>query len=292
MTPAALLLLLSLMNLTGHPQTAASGKCPLPNISVLMHDVEAHEKAAESIEKDYLYHASDTIEQLDRHGSVKKTERREYDIFWIDGVPVHKLTSRDGKELSPKEQKKQDEDIEKQVAKAKKKRAEAAAQGKPTDPDGNDEVTVSRILELGSFTNPQRVSLNGRDTIALDYTGNPKAKTRNRMEDVIRDLAGTVWVDEQDRAIVKAEGRFLNTFKIGAGLLANIQKGTTFTFEQQKINGEVWLPARAEGHGDARMLLLFRFRGNFREVDSGYRKFKASSTILPGVHTVETNPEK
>lgn len=289
---AVALLLFGFTNLTGQTPASTPVERPLPDIAVLMHDVEAHEKAAESIEKDYLYHASDTIEQLDRHGRVKKTERREYDIFWVDGIPVHKLTSKDGKELSPKEQKKQDEDIEKQVAKAKKKRAKAASQGKPTGPNGNDEVTVSRILELGSFTNPRRVSLNGRDTIALDYTGDPKAKTRNRMEDVIRDLAGTIWVDEQDRAIVKAEGRFLNTFKIGAGLLANIQKGTSFAFEQQKINGEVWLPARAEGHGDARLLLLFRFRGNFREVDSGYRKFKASSTILPGVHTVETNPEK
>lgn len=287
-----MLLLFGLMNVTGQAPSGTPDERPLPNISVLMHDVEAHEKAAEAIEKDYFYHAADTIEQLDRHGDIKKTETREYDIFWLDGVPVHKLTRKDGKELSAKEQKKQNEDIEKQVAKAKKKRAKAAAEGKPTDPDGNDEVTVSRILELGSFTNPRRVTLNGHDTIALDYTGDSKAKTRNRMEDVIRDLAGTVWVDEQDRAVVKAEGRFLNTFKIGAGLLANIQKGTSFAFEQQKINGEVWLPARIDGQGDARMLLLFRFRGNFREIDSGYRKFKASSKILPGIHSVESLPER
>jgi hypothetical protein len=31
------------------------------------------------------------------------------------------------------------------------------------------------------------------------------------------------------------------------------------------------------------MLLLFRFYGNFREVDSGYRKFQVTSTILPGM---------
>lgn len=289
---AVILLLFTCLSLTGWAQTSSSQDRPLPDISTLMHDVEAHQKAAEAIEKDYLYHAADTVDQLDKHSSVKKTERREYDIFWVEGVPVHKLTSKDGKELSPKEQKKQSEDIDKQVAKAKKKLAKAAAQGKPTDPDGNEEITVSRLLELGRFTNPRRINLNGRDTIVVDYTGDPNAKTRNRMEDVIRDIAGTIWIDEQDRAIVKAEGHFLNTFKIGAGLLVNIQKGTSFAFEQQKINDEVWLPARIDGHGDARMFLLFRFRGNFREIDSGYRKFKATSTILPGVTTVETSADK
>ncbi len=54
------------------------------------------------------------------------------------------------------------------------------------------------------------------DTIAVDYAGDPKAKTRNRAEDVIRDMAGTAWVDEQDRVLTRVEGHFVNTFKIGS----------------------------------------------------------------------------
>jgi hypothetical protein len=248
-----------------------------------MHEVEEHERTSESVQKDYLYHAVDTIQELDGHDRVKKTEAREYDVFWVEGVPVHKLTSKNGKDLSPDEQKKESERIDKEVAKAKERMAKAEAKGKATDPEGNDEVTVSRLLELGSFSNARRVTLNGRETIAVDYAGDPKAKIRNRLEGVIRDMAGTVWVDEDDRAIAKLEGRFLNTFKIGAGLVANIQKGTSFSLEQRKVNNEVWLPVEANGHGAARMLLLFHFNGNFREVDSGYRKFKVTSTILPGM---------
>lgn len=254
---------------------------PLPDIPKLMHEVEEHERTAEAVQKNYLYHAVDTIQELDGHGRVKKTETRGYDVFWIEGVPVHKLTDKDGRNLSPQDLKKENEQIDKQVAKAKQRRAKANAKGKTTDPDGYDEVTVSRLLELGSFSNARRAMLNGRETIAVDYTGDPKAKTRNRLEGVIHDMAGTVWVDEEDRAIARLEGHFLNTFKIGAGLVANIQKGTSFSLEQRKINDEVWLPVEANGHGTARMLLLFRFNGNFREVDSGYRKFKVTSTILP-----------
>jgi hypothetical protein len=256
-----------------------------------MHEVEEHERTAEAVQKDYLYHAVDTIQELDGHGRVKKTESREYDVFWVEGVPVHKLTSKDGRALSSQEQKKESERIDKRVARDKDRLAKAEAEGKTTDPEGNDDVTVSRLLELGSFSNARRVTLNGRPTIAVDYAGDPKAKTRNRLEGVIHDIAGTVWIDEEDRAIAKVEGHFFHTFKIGAGLLVNIQKGTTFSLEQRKINGEVWLPVEANGHGAARMLLFFHFNGNFREVDSGYRKFKVTSTILPGMGKPVKSPQ-
>lgn len=264
---------------------------PLPDIPKLMHEVEEHEKTSETVQKDYLYHAIDTMQEIDGHGRVKKTETRGYDVFWIEGVPVHKLTSKDGRNLSLQDLKKEDELIDKEVAKARERRAKAEARGKATDPDGYDEVTVSRLLELGSFSNARRVTLNGRSTIAVDYAGDPKAKTRNRLEGVIHDMAGTVWVDEDDRAIAKLEGHFFETFKIGAGLVANIQKGTSFSLEQRKVNDEVWLPVEANGRGTARMLLLFKFNGNFREVDSGYRKFKVTSTILPGMGKPVEGPQ-
>ncbi len=48
---------------------------PLPNIEELMHAVETNQRAAEKIEKDYLYDRCRREEQSDGHGGVKKTER-------------------------------------------------------------------------------------------------------------------------------------------------------------------------------------------------------------------------
>jgi len=263
---------------------------PLPDIPALMHSVETNQRISEAIEKDYLYRSVQTQQELDGHGRVKKTETKEYEIFWVDGVPVHRLVKKDGKELSAEEQNKESEKIDKEAAKGKERRAKAEEKGTETDPHGNEMVTVSRLLELGSFTNARRVQLSGRDTIAIDFMGDPKAKTKNRFEDVIRDLVGTAWIDEQDRMLVKGEGHFVNTFKIGGGLVANIQKGTSFSMEQRKVNNEVWLPAKVEGQGSARALLFFSFNGRVQAVESGYRKFKATSTILPGMSKVEENP--
>lgn len=245
-----------------------------------MHEVEAKQRQAEEVRKNYIFHSVVTEQEVDGQGAVKKTKVEEFDNFWIKGVPVQKLVRKDGRDLTPEESKKESERVDKEASKASERRASEDAKGKQTDPRGNDEVTVSRLLELGAFTNPRRLTMAGRDTIAVDYTGDPKAKTRNRAEGVIRDMAGTVWVDEQDRSIVRIEGRFIDNFKIAGGMVANIRQGTSFNFQMTKINSEVWLPARVEGRGEARMLLFFKINGSLTAVYSDYRKFKTSATIV------------
>lgn len=261
-----------------HPASA-----PLPDIPSLMREVEQHQKQSEAIQKDYLYHEV----AREQRGGGKKSLTNEYDVFWLRGVQVHKLVRKDGKDLTSDEQKKESDRIDREVARAQERKRKADADGKETDSHGRDEVTVSRFLELGTFSNPRRLQLNGRETIAVDYAGDPKAKTRNRLESVIRDLAGTIWIDEEDRTITRLEGHFADSFKVGGGMVMSIQKGTTFSMQQMKINNEVWLPSRIEGHGAARVLLLVHFEGSIFLTDSDYRKFKATSTILPAIGTIE-----
>jgi hypothetical protein len=263
---------------------------PLPDIPALLRAVQANQKTSEAAAKDYLYRRVVTGETSDGHGGVKKSETEEFDVFSVEGVPVQRMTKKNGKELSAEEQRKESERIDKEVAKIKEKRAKANENGKDTGPRGEELVTVSRLLELGSFTNARREQLNGRDAIVVDFAGDPKAKTKSKFEEVIRDMAGTAWMDEQDKVLVKAQGYFINNFKVGAGLVVNIQKGTNFEMEQRKINDEVWLLSTAEGQGSFRFLLFAGFNGTVRIVDSDYRKFKATSKILPGISTAEPDP--
>ena len=102
---------------------------PLPDIPALMQEVLRNQRKEEAVRKDYLYPRCRRAGETDGHGGVKKTETKEYDIFWVGGVPVHRLMKKDGKELSADEQKKENERIDKEVAKAKEKREKADSQG-------------------------------------------------------------------------------------------------------------------------------------------------------------------
>jgi hypothetical protein len=260
---------------------------PLPDIPTLMRQVEANERTSEAVEKDYIYRESRHFDKLDTHEDVKESRDRDVEIFWINGVQVTRTLSRNGKPLTPEEAKKENERIDAEVKKAKERRDKADAQGKETDSHGNDEITVSRILELGTFSNPRREVVGERDTIIVDYTGDPHAKTHNSAESAFRELAGTVWIDEQDKVLQHCEGHFDHDFKVGGGLVGSVKQGTWFKFTSRKINNEVWLPESLEFDGHARYLLFFSISGHGTVHSSDYRKFKATSTILPGITTVD-----
>jgi hypothetical protein len=260
---------------------------PLPDIVDLMQKVEQKQREAEAIQKNYICHSVDTLERTDSAGHVKKTTVSEYDHYWSDGVPVSRLVRKDGKDLSAGELAKEDERIRKEVAKAREHRAKLQAEGKPTNAQGDELVTVSRLLELGRFTNARRTQLDNRDTIAVDYEGNPTAKARNRGEEVFRDLRRTLWVDENDRMLVRMEGYFVDDFKVAGGFLADIRKGTRFQVSQMKINDELWDLSHIRAQGSGRAFLLFNFTGRFRKDYTDYRKLRTSSVVLPGATKVD-----
>ncbi len=268
------------------PPADLSDTAPMPDIPALLHEVEVHERASEAAQKDYLYQVSTTEQSLDSHGNVKKTTSLVADSFTVDGIRVNRVTERNGKPLTFGEQKKEIDRVDKEIDQARERRRKAESKSKDVDPNGNQEITVSRFLELGAFTHPRRELRDGRPTLAVDFTGDPKAKSRNEGESLIRDLAGTVWIDEQDRAIVRIEGHAVDDFRVSAGLLVSLKKGTTFSLQKTKINNEVWLPAELAGHGSLRYLLFFGFSGDIRISCTGYRKFQASSTVLPDLHII------
>ena len=87
-----------------------------------------------------------------------------------------------------------------------------------------------------------------------------------------------IWVDEQAREIVRLEAHFDESVKVGAGLLGSLQKGSNFVFEQEKINGEVWLPSYVEVHFSGRIFIV-KLKQNFNDRYTDYKKFSVGSTL-------------
>jgi hypothetical protein len=253
---------------------------PLPDIRQLVLDVERNEKISEAKSREYTYHVHLVQQEMDGKGDIKKTTIVDSESITIDGVRVDRVVARDGKTLTADEAKKESDRIDKEVAKDKERREKREAKGEDTNSRGDTILGAERILELGTFSNPRRIDLNGRPTIIADYAGDPNAKTHNSAEGAIRDLVGTVWFDEQDRVLVQGQGHFLNDFKIGGGLVLNLHKGLSFEFRTQKINGEAWLPVSIQAHGSVRFLLFVNVNGNLDLETSNYRKFRATSTIV------------
>jgi len=95
-------------------------------------------------------------------------------------------------------------------------------------------------------------------------------------------LAGVIWIDEKAHDVARLEAYFVGDFKLGGGMLANLQKGTSFVFEQAFINNEVWLPTYAEVHVGVRVLLVKGFKVNAVIRYSDYKRFNVESISTVG----------
>jgi hypothetical protein len=277
----------------GQTSAGSDAQRPLPDVATLIHQVQTQQKTSWKTFRQYTYRSKFTEQDLDSHNAVKKTTSNEIESTCVDIACINKLLARDGKPISDEEMKKENDEIDKKLAELREQKAQSATSGQPPaqkkkDSDNCDsyENCLWHFLEvgpqLGTFSKVRRVDLRGRPSIAFDYIGNPHAKANTMLDGVFRNLAGTVWVDEQDHALVRIEGKVFEDYKVGGGLLADVHKGATLQMEWAKINDEVWLPASFSGRGSARILLFVSHSEQIDQQWSDYRKFHVSSTILPG----------
>src|SRR5262249_6324453 len=153
----------------------------------------------------------------------------------------------------------------------KEKKTEKTREEEKQDRD-SDEPGIELFLRTCQFVNPRRERFRGQDVLVFDFEGNPEYKPKKLAERVVSQLAGVVWVDEKAHDVARLEAYFVKDVRFAGGLLANLQKGTSFIFEQAFLNNEVWLPTYEEAHVGARVLFK-GFKVNEVTRYSDYRRF-------------------
>ena len=252
---------------------------PLPDIPTLLRDIGKNQQALDDLRKLYTCHLSEEEDKTDSGGRVKSRSLKEYDVFYIGEDQVLHLLAKDGKPLDADEMKQEDDRFNKRFDDLKKKQAEFASDPKKqAKKEEDDEAEISDFLRAEQFTNPRREPFRGQEVIAFDFNGNPEYKPKKRIDGIIQKLSGVMWVDEQAREIVRLEARFAEAVKVGGGLLASLEKGSNFVFEQEKVNDEVWLPSYAEVHFAGRIFVV-KLKQNAIDHYTDYKKFRVGTAL-------------
>jgi len=248
---------------------------PLPEIHQLMKEVHEHQKQLEKVRENYTFSVSQIVQEMDSKGQVTKTETTEYEVFYVHSWAITQEVKKDGKPLTAEEQKKVSERVTKAVENAEKP--------EPEQHKNNQSISLLHMLEIMDVRNPRRESFRGRQTIVFDVVGRKDAKSHNLSEDASKKLQGTIWVDETDRQVARLEAVFNDNFHVGGGLVANIQKGSRFSFDQAPVNGEIWLPSGGEVTIEMRLLLVKGIRQHIVIRDYDYKRFHVETQQGKGV---------
>lgn len=247
----------------------AAGSAPLPDISKLVQEVVEHQKKVEKVRESYTYSSTQTVQDVDGNGQVTKTETTETENFFVNGHGIERTVKKNGKPLDAHEEQKETERVTKLVEKAQKT--------PPGQPLEGPSVSISRILDLMDIKNTRREMFRGRPAIVFDFVGRKNAKTHGIAEDASKKLQGTMWVDEADREVAHLDVSFDDNFHVAGGLVANVQKGSNFHFDQAPVEGELWLPTGGEGNFQVRVLLVKNMRQHFTERDYDYKVFRVDA---------------
>lgn len=241
----------------------------LPDIRQLMREVQEHQKLLDRIRENYTYTSYQIVQDIDENGQVKKTQSSEFNDFFVNGHVIERKVKADDKALDAHDEQKETDRVTKLVQKAEKTPRDQSIEG--------PSISISRVLEIMDVRNERRELYRGDPTIVFDFVGRKDAKTHGMAEDASKKLQGTIWINEADRQVAHLEVSFDDNFRLVGGILATVQKGSSFRFDQSKVNGEIWLPTGAEGTVQARLLLLKKLRQHFKERDYDYERFKVDT---------------
>jgi hypothetical protein len=260
----------------------------LPDLQALFKEIDDNQKAIDKIKENYAGTRNEEQTEYDKTGKVTKHEVKEYSFFYLNGDEISTLTKKDGTPLGGDEQRKENEKTQKEIQEIQKnqdkkeaKEEKAKEEGKEKK-DDDDDVGIEVFLRACQFVNPRRERFRGQDVLVFDFEPNPEFKPHKLAEKVVHELAGVIWIDEKAHDVARLEAYFVGDFKFGGGLIANLQKGTSFTFEQAFLNNEVWLPTYEEAHVGVRLLLLKGIKVNAVTRYSDYKKFNVESVASVG----------
>ena len=253
----------------------------LPDLKALFKEIDDNQKTIDKLKENYAGTQTEEETEYEGDGKVKKRETRESTFFYLDGDEITTLVKKDGKPLDEKELEKENERVRKRIDEHQKRQAKKEAKEEKAREEGKsedkDEPGIEVFLRACQFVNPRRERFRGQDVLVFDFEPNPEFKPHKLAEKLAQKLAGVVWIDEKAHDVARLEAYFVGDMKIGGGLLANLQRGTSFVFEQAFINNEVWLPTYMEAHIGARVLLLKGFKINAVIRYSDYRKFNVET---------------
>lgn len=267
----------------------------LPDMQALFKRIHDNQKALKKTREDYAGTRREEETEYDGNGKVKKVETKRYTFFYLGGEEVSTLVQKNGNALTEEEQRKENEktrkrieELQKHEAKKEVKEERDKEQGK--EEKDNDHAGLEVFLRACQFLNPRRERFRGREVLVFDFEPNPGFQPHRLEERLVQRLTGVVWIDESALNGARLEAHFVGDMKIGGGLLASVQKGTSLIIEQALIKNEVWLPTYEEAHVGARVLLLKGLKLSEVTRYSDYEKFNVET--LTAIGKPKEMPEK
>jgi hypothetical protein len=231
--------------------------------------------------KDYTWIGRSDERHFDSHGKTTSEEKLEWETVLLDGRPFRRMLERNGQPLSPGDQHKQEEKLDKNTAKLERETPEERARRMEEDEKERrrERQFLREIPDAFDLRLEGEARVDGQDAWVI--SGTPKAGYHPQSRDAkaLLKIRGKLWIDKATYEWVRVEAETTGTISFGL-ILAWLNPGARLELEQTRVNEEVWLPRRMWVKGTGRVGVLKRIAMEEEITWNNYRKFHVDSRIV------------
>ena len=232
--------------------------------------------------KDYTWVARSTERHFDSAGKVKSVEGSAWETVVLNGEPYRRTIERNGQPLPPAEQKKQQEKLDKNVARLAHESPEEKRRrlANYETQRRKDREFLGDIPDAYDLRIVEEAQVDGHAVWVI--AGTPKAgyQARGRDAKALLKIRGKLWVDRSTYQWVRLEAETTDTISFGL-FLARLSPGAKLVFEQTPATDDLWLPKRLYVQGAGRLGLIKKISMDQEITWTNYRKFQVDSKVVP-----------
>jgi len=182
--------------------------------------------------------------------------KREVDVSSViplEGTPYERLISKNGRALSPEEQRKEDEKYDRELKRRQQESpSERMARVHKYEKERSFLVDIPKAYAF-KLLGADRV--NGRPAWVVQLTPRAGFEPTAPHSGLLKHIQGKLWIDQQDLQWAKAEAEVIDPVSIGL-ILARIGPGAHITLDFSRVSNTLWVPKQITIKGEARILLV------------------------------------
>jgi hypothetical protein len=237
--------------------------------------------------KNYTYQERTETREYDRDGKINTSHSKTSEIVILSGQTHKRLIARDDKTLSTSEARREQEKLEKELVKSRD--MPAVERARLDKQRAQQRKFLQELPDAFTFKLAGQENVSGRPAWVIEAEPKAGFHAKDSRANLLTNVRGKVWVDQAEYQWVKAEAEVIDTFYLGLMLL-RVAPGGHLSYEQTRVNDEVWLPARLSVRVDARVALLKNIRAGIDITYRDYKKFQADSRIITAENPAAKNP--
>ena len=217
-----------------------------PRLVAILKRAIAHQMENDRVRYRYIYEEKEVMDRYDGAGAIEESVSRTYTWVHTEVQSFSKLISINGARYDQQYLQAQEEAIRRSIAAAKRlspQRRKARIARTRQERDGQMQSELFRnLLAAFRFTLTGRESVNGSETLVLDYEPRAGFKPASSRSAFLSSLQGKLWITRESHQPIRLTGRLGKDVRFVGGLFGSLKKGATITLEQADIGNGLWLP--------------------------------------------------